>query len=225
MRLVCVIGIDGAGKTTLARRTVAELRSQDRPARYLYGRTYPMLSRLLMFLGRATILRKQDLWRDYSSYTESKQAAMRSPLLASVYASAVLVDYYVEMWVKLLPVVFTDQIVVMDRYVHDTLVNELAAQLDFDRSQLARATRAMARLLPRPSLAFLIDLPPEIAFSRKDDVPHVDYLRTRREYYLQLAAEGRLEILDGEQPVEDLVDAVVSRATASASAAFSRATR
>ena len=43
MKLVCVTGIDGTGKTTLAHNAAAALREEGKPAVRIYGRTYPVL--------------------------------------------------------------------------------------------------------------------------------------------------------------------------------------
>ena len=58
------------------------------------------------------------------------------------------------------------------------------------------------RILPQVEVIFdltiLIDLPEEVAFSRKADMPHVDYLRERRPWYLQLRKRPEVEQFDGE---------------------------
>jgi thymidylate kinase len=115
LRLVCICGIDGTGKTTLARGLVEALQRQGLPAVYLYGRTYPVISRLLMALGRRTMLRGRDQWSDYAGYTASKKSVMRQPWLAWVYRAAILCDYYPQMWLKLHPHLLTGRIVVCDR--------------------------------------------------------------------------------------------------------------
>ena len=64
MKLVCIIGMDGTGKTTLASNVVSTLRQQGQPALYIYGRTFPVISRALMALGRLTLLRKENQRQD-----------------------------------------------------------------------------------------------------------------------------------------------------------------
>src|SRR5438105_3554062 len=48
VKIVCIMGIDGAGKTTLARNTVAALRARGLDAAYFYGRQYSLFSRALL---------------------------------------------------------------------------------------------------------------------------------------------------------------------------------
>jgi thymidylate kinase len=57
----------------------------------------------------------------------------------------------------------------------------------------------LLNIMPEPDLIFLIDLPSEIAYSRKNDVPHISYLSERRELYCSLKEkyDAKIVILDG----------------------------
>jgi thymidylate kinase len=211
MNLVCITGIDGAGKTTLARHIAAALRQQGRPAVYVYGRIYPVISRLLMALGRITLLRRDDPKRDYGAYTASKKRTMCNPLLAWPYTAAVLFDYYIQIWFKLLRHFFSRRIVVSDRYIYDTVISDLTVHLNYSPAQTERAVERGLRLLPMPMLTILIDLPEQVAFSRKADVPHIDYLGERRGWYLRLAARPEVERFNGAGSLESLLQASLSK--------------
>jgi dTMP kinase len=211
MKLICLTGIDGAGKTTLARNLVGALRSQGQSATYVYGRTYPVISRLLMALGRATLLRQHDQWQAYQSYNADKKQTMRNPLLAFVYTTAILVDYYAQIWLKLLPHLFSRRIVVLDRYVYDTVISDLTVHLNYSPAQTEQAIERGLRWLPTPMLTALIDLSEEVAFSRKDDVPHIEYLQERRSWYLQLESRPEVKKVNGENPQEAVLQTVLSQ--------------
>lgn len=212
MKLITITGIDGTGKTTLARNTAVALHAQGIPAVYVYGRTYPVISRVLMFLGRKTMLRSKDQWQDYEGYSADKKQKMRNPVLALVYTVAILIDYYVQIWLKLLPHLGSRRVVVSDRYLYDTVISDLAVHLNYSEVQTDSAIRLGLALLPKPALTVLIDVPEEVAFARKDDVPHIDYLRERRAWYLRLSRRPRVRCFDGqtapEQLVIDLVNAI-----------------
>jgi thymidylate kinase len=215
MKLVCITGIDGTGKTTLARNTAAALGRRGLPAVAIYGRTYPVLSRALMALGRAAMLRGKDQWRDYAGYTADKKRTMRNPLLATTYTAAILLDYYLQLWLKLLPHLFSGRVVVSDRYLYDTIISDLAVHLGYTAAQTARAIALGLRALPMPLLTVLVDVPEEVAFARKDDVPHIDYLRERRPWYAGLRDRPEVIPFDGQQPplalAERLADEVAAR--------------
>ncbi len=211
MKLICLTGIDGAGKTTLARNLVETLRTQGKSAIYVYGRTYPVVSRLLMALGRATLLRQHDQWQAYQSYNADKKETMRNPLLAMIYTAAILLDYYAQIWWKLLPHLFSGRIIVLDRYVYDTVISDLTVHLNYSVAETERAIERGLRWLPTPMLTALIDLSEEVAFSRKDDVPHIEYLQERRSCYLQLESRPEVKKVNGESPPNTVLQAVLSQ--------------
>ena len=215
MRLVCITGIDGTGKTTLARGVTRALRGESDGAAYIYGRTYPVLSRALMALGRMTLLRRHDQWQDYTSYTASKKGTMNNRLLAAVYTAAILADYYPQIWLKLLPHLLADRTVVCDRYIYDTVISDLAVHLNYLEERADRTIDRCMRLLPRPTLTVLLDVEPEVAFARKDDVPDVEYLRERRWWYRRLTERREVVVIDAERPSEEVqarvLDAVWQR--------------
>ena len=83
----------------------------------------------------------------------------------------------------------------------------------------------LLKLLPRPALTVLIDVPAEVAFARKDDVRHVDYLRERRARYLRLRARPEIRPFDGEAPPEALLRALLRETAACPRAATARGAR
>ena len=158
-----------------------------------------------MAAGRMLFLKKADMWEDYSSYSASKKQVMGSPLLSRGYASLIIFDYYVVTWFKLLFHVFSKEYLIVDRYIYDTVITDLAAYLGYSIQRALGAIELGIRFLPQPDYTILIDLPEEVAFARKDDMPHVDYLRERRHYYLALQSRPEVSLLSGTNSPEELL--------------------
>jgi thymidylate kinase len=210
MILVCILGIDGAGKTTLAQALVKRLAEHDRRAVYHYGRIVPFFSRALMALGRRVFLRRQNFWRDYSGYRAQKQQRMKNPLLRTLFAASVWTDLLIQSWWMRLKMGRRFDIMVLDRYVYDTLINEMAVHFASTPEAFLRQTRAALALVPKPDLLFYIRVPVETAFSRKDDIPDPSFLEERRNYYELLADQFDVRILDGLEPVAALTEQSVN---------------
>ena len=211
MKLICLTGMDGAGKTTLAKNLVTALSDEGINAVYVYGRTYPVVSRLLMALGRMTLLRKNDQWQNYQAYNSDKKKTMQNPLLRAVYTAAILFDYYLQIWFKLLPHILVGRVVVCDRYMYDTVISDLTVHLSYTKLQTQQAIAKGLRWVPTPFLTVLLDLPEDVAFARKDDMPHVDYLRERRGWYLQLAERKEVVKLQADAAPEAVLKAVFAK--------------
>ncbi|MCA9929411.1 MAG: hypothetical protein KC419_13070 [Anaerolineales bacterium] len=211
MRIICLTGMDGAGKTTLARNLVSRLAAGGVDVVYVYGRTFPVISRLLMAAGRMTLLRKNDQWQNYQAYNNDKKQKMRHPMLRIVYTAAILIDYYTQIWFKLLPHLLSQRVVVCDRYIYDTVISDLTVHLGYTENQTRRAIARGLKWLPIPFLTALLDLPEDVAFARKDDMPHVDYLHERRGWYLQLASRPEVVKFRADAAPEAVLDAVFTQ--------------
>jgi dTMP kinase len=210
MKLACITGIDGTGKSTLARGAVNALTDQGIEARYVYGRTYPVLSRLVMAIGRKLSLRGKNQWRDYTEYDRHKKNALKNRWLAAGYCLSILIDYSVQIAWKLLRVRRCSGVIVLDRYIYDTIISDIAVHLSCTEEETMQMIGRALRVLPRPKFTALLDVPAETAFSRKNDVPHVDYLRDRQRLYGALRSRPEVSVISGELPPRDVLTAFLA---------------
>jgi dTMP kinase len=118
-------------------------------------------------------------------------------------------DYYLQIWTKLLICSVRNQNVILDRYIYDTVINDLSAQLDFSGEQTLQVIKQGLGFLPEPDFVALIDLPEEVAFARKTDIPHINYLRERRLRYLELSHLGGIEFFDGQRDPDTLLNDIL----------------
>ncbi|HKP16861.1 MAG TPA: hypothetical protein VJT84_00185, partial [Gaiellaceae bacterium] len=91
-------------------------------------------------------------------------------------------------------------VVVFDRYVLDSIVRMRYLWA----ARFGVATWVLRRLSPSSRVAFLLDVPPEVALERKQDQWSLDALRRQRELYLEEAARLGVRVLDGTRPREEL---------------------
>jgi thymidylate kinase len=208
-KLICFIGMDGAGKTTLTVETARRLRDRGIRVARVYGRMVPVISRLLMVVGRSIFLRKHDTWQDYPNYVEHKKRVLRNPLLSRFHEASIWLDYLPQAFLKITLPLSLGLTVVCDRYLFDTVIGDLAVHLSYDNERVRRLLDSSFRFLPRPDRVFFIDLPEEIAIQRKDDVPHTAYLRERREFYLHISELYPMSKLDGQENPEMLMTEVM----------------
>ena len=210
-KFICLTGIDGAGKTTLASLVVDAMNNNGTKAMYIYNRYIPILAKPALWLAGALLLRNKDIYGSYHEYSSSKRTASSShPFLAEAYQYLLIFDYLIQIFAKITIPLALGKTVICDRYIYDTLATDLAIDFNYTDDKLEHTLKRFLNLCPVPDLTFLIDLPEEVAMSRKTDVPSIDYLKERRRFYLILAdILPDVIILNGCKSPDDLKVAVL----------------
>ena len=199
--LACFVGIDGAGKSTLAKALTATIREQGIGCRYVWG---GFNSSFMMFKPFIAVMTKSVFYgNNHMEESSTKGRVLRNSVLSTVYQYLALTDYIVQGLVRIrLPLAFGTN-VVCDRYIYD-LTTSIGVLLDYTADRTLALLDRCLGLLPRPDLVFLIDLPEALAYQRKDDVISVDFLSVRRDIYLQMAEKHGMTILDGTSDPQEL---------------------
>ena len=202
---VCFTGMDGTGKTTLSKELVELLNKKGVECKYVYGRLKPFILKPFILVGEWIFLRGKDIFGNYSEYSNAKRRAIeKHSFLSRVYQQILLLDYVIQIFFKVkLPLLFGKSII-CDRYVYDTVINDLSVDMNYSKDRVINMLNNLLRFLPKPDIAFLIDVPEEIAYNRKDDTLSIGYLKERRETYLNIGKEYGMVILDGSKDLNDL---------------------
>lgn len=210
-KLISISGIDGSGKTTLSNEIVREMKKLGVSCKYVWGGLDPKFTRFLMYLGRK-LLRKRVACKDYGVYSRIKMEEIRRrKFLARIYYNLVLIEYELLIFLKVWIYLKLGRTVVCDRYVFDVVCSNLAPDLGYAGEDATLEIRKMLKKLPKPDLAFLIDLPEEVALARKNDIPSKEYLKERRRLYLEVAQNFNMEVLDGTERLDKIKLHVLKR--------------
>ena len=207
MTLIYILGTDGAGKTTIARRLRDETLGGSKPA-YIYCQHRPLLVWLLKLPARLLFMRKTDQFKDYDEYKARKNSVTgRCVWLTRVYVLVCYFDMCVQTWPKLLWARWVSGIVLVDRYYLDWVVN-LGSLQQNSRDEMMRDARWLERFLPKAQLHVFLDVSEDTAFRRKNDIQSVRYLSERKERYRQLAPHYHFQIVDANQDAETMLQQV-----------------
>ena len=203
-KIICFIGIDGSGKTTLAKLFCEKLKKHNIPCRFTYGRYFPLFSRPFVFFGKTLFLGTDDI-KKYSQYSFKKQeVAKRYNITIKIYTAVVVFDYLIQVLFKIILPKKMGKTIICDRYLFDTVINDIPRQ-DNNIESLKKMIDAYFLLIPKPDIVFLIDIPENIAFERKNDTPSIDYLIEKREIYQKSIKKYGFKSLDGCKTQEDLI--------------------
>ena len=178
--------------------------------RHTYGRFVPLLTFLIMKLGR-TIFLKENNFVDYEKQLiEKKRLFRKHSFLAKFYISMVVFEYFFEILFKIIIPKKLGYSIIADRYVYDTVINDIAIDFDLTSDGVKSITNQFFAVIPKPDVTFVIDTPVETAYNRKKDIPSQSYLKIRNEFYQELVSDEITKI-DGTKEPASLMDEVISR--------------
>jgi thymidylate kinase len=198
LSLINVIGIDGAGKTKLSKALIEKLKKKDNEFVYVHSYHEPLILRPLKFIARLIFLRFNNESVDYSQYrTRKLYVSNRHNILSSIYGLIWIIDYAIQAAMRVGLLRFLGRRIIIDRYIFDTVLNA-SLTANWTPETTYRILGTLLKLLPRPDVVFLIDLPAKIAFERKKDIQAVEYLQERRYLYLVIAEKFGFIKLDGQ---------------------------
>lgn len=208
---ICFTGIDGSGKTTLAKMTVEILLHKGISCENVYNRFIPFLSKPFIGIGKKLFMARKDIYTNYEKNSQAKEELLKNKMLSFFYQFFILGDYFFQILFKITLRLILGKNIVCDRYIYDTIITDLALSVGYSGQMITNILKKCFYFVPKPDLVFLVDAPAEIAYHRKNDIPSVDYLRARREIYLNIGKSEGMMILDGVRNIAELMSEVKTK--------------
>ena len=210
--IVCFIGIDGSGKTTLCKLLVKELRSRGIPSRYVYGRFLPKMMAPVFKIVSKLMLDDKTTQKHHNPRLKNQRRLLSNPVISRIFIGGVLFDQIFQVLLKIyLPSVFRKEVVICDRYFHDTVVIDIAVPCDFSNDDIVRFVRRYLPLFPKIHMIFLVVVPPSIAFQRKKDILSMAVLERLSDTYLYTARHFGATLIDGTRNLSELTSVLLSK--------------
>ncbi|MGB7533087.1 MAG: hypothetical protein WA977_08970 [Halobacteriota archaeon] len=201
--LICFIGIDGAGKSTLAKTLIENMRKHGIKTEYIWCKFESSLLKLLIFIKNKLFVQEDDWKKNYEISREIKKNLFKKRFAYTLYGCFILFDYRFQIIRKIIIPLKRGRNLVCDRYIYDTVV-DLAVDLGYSDEKVKNRISQLLDFAPKPDLVFLVDLPEDVAFSRKEDVPSVEFLCEKRRIYKKIGEEFEMIDLDGTESLQEL---------------------
>lgn len=216
--LICLLGIDGSGKSTQAQRLVAQLTAAGYATTYVWGGrrgllTAPLVRRGKAYLGAPAqpVTSSPIINPEYRAYVRETEQLFKRGVLRSLWRQITLLEHLLEIWWYVGRSLAQGRIVVCDRYLYDSLVNQAVLFGSATVEIYRQLGNPLLSLVPRPSLGFWLDTPPAVALRRKADIYDIQQLELRVQLYGRIASALAFQRLDGTLPVDRLGDVIWSR--------------
>jgi len=201
--LACFLGIDGSGKTTVAKSLHESLNTAGISCQYVW----------CGWRGFESWLFKPFAVRTKNAIIKRTNAKGVGPTHDKIpfFDFLTCFDYFVRVCPVLVVSSLTSTILIVDRYVYDVIQG-----LHGDRTS-HKVIVWLMKLFPQPTVVFYIKVPPELAYARKDDIPSLEFLcrgdEEKQMLLKELPAE-RVIVLDGTRTVQELTQDALKIATA-----------
>ncbi len=210
-KLVVFSGIDGSGKSTQAESFCARLRERGCRVDYVWARRVPVFTRIPAQIIKKFLLREKGKsdGAAYVEITQQRRGIMRSKWRRFFWTRLLLLDYLCVTWFRFWVNHRQAEYMVVDRYLADALV-DFASMAPDPSGELRQLHRCLlARLFPKPSGFYLIDIPAEVGWDRKRDGTSLEYLIDRRPLYLEFAQMNKNSfVLDGTRTLPVVAEEV-----------------
>lgn len=204
--MVAFLGADGAGKSTIMARIEQDLGPAFWETKQYHKRPLSSPFRWVKRYGlRPPRPEKREGGGDPATGFDPHALSSRSPAyslakLGFWWADFLFLGYLAEA----LPRLTRPTLLLFDRYYQDLLIDP--ERYHYGGSM--RLARLAGRLIPQPHLTIVLDAPPEVLRSRKQELP-IEEVTRQREAYLKLAQSlPNGHVVDTSRPLDEAAEEV-----------------
>lgn len=194
--LICLLGVDGAGKTSTAKEVANIMRPIEKKSYPIYIGWKPFLptSKLMHFIGNRIRKKEKKAFKEY-----------RKPEKCGFLDEIIFLHFFLEHFFRyafeIYPKLRRTHCLIADRYFYDVFAQD-------PRAGQSRILKFLLKIFPQPDMIFLLDNTPEVIFRRKREFT-VPELRRQQRQYSKLRAFIPIKVVKTSVPVAKVADKIV----------------
>ena len=182
---IAFMGPDGCGKSSVIEAVADQFA--------------PIFNKVDRYHMRPSVITKKG--GNKGSVTDPHGQPPRGVLASIAKVFYLAADYFAGYFLRIRPAMIRTRLVIFDRYIYDLLVDSKRVRYGGPVWML----RLLARVVPRPELVILLDAPPEVLWSRKQEVTF-DEVGRQRNAYLSLVKElPSAVVINASQPLPNVL--------------------
>ena len=191
--LICFIGADGSGKTTLAVKLVTELDLKGYPTKYVWFRFPRFFTFIILFVSKFTNFTKYTEDGDYRIALHPFHMLPFRVLYPLTVLFDTIIYYFLKVWTPLK----LGYIVVCDRWIHDILID---VAIDTSNSDFIYTLigRLLYRFAPKANLILLLDAADQTLNERRPEGRLDPYTEERRSLYRSFGNSSKIYLINSD---------------------------
>jgi dTMP kinase len=215
--LISISGVDGSGKTTYAKALYDHLIFCELRTKLVWSRVGSS-SLLKPFSKTAKILfrwRKGKGISNCEHFQESearrKDVFKKSSVLRTLGLSLLLLEMLYQYFFKVTLPLLLRKVVICDRYIYDTLI-DMTTRYDLDKSSLEGRlfTKILTALIPRPDVAYVLDLRLEGVCNRREvGFEEMLLIRDQIDLYKKLSSTYNLQHINNDRAISKISNEMI----------------
>lgn len=200
---IVVTGIDGSGKSSQISRLLDYALQNSCPFGLVWLRWAPFFMKsvgrvMRRFSGKTRTGRTDEVQLQYT-----KERLFRNNWLKGAYFVLGSLDYFLVSMVKILAASLRNKHLLFDRYYFDFVIDQ-SINFQWDPETTWRVIKRLGHWFPGVQRVIFIDVSPEVAIRRKDDIPDLEYLRKRAAKYRYLGEKLHWVKINGDQAFDEV---------------------
>jgi dTMP kinase len=201
-KFVCFIGIDGSGKTSHIMKTVSLINKRCGCQLVRCGAAIRFITFPFFLISRSLGLTAHYDEKSKHLHTSRYPSVYRNKALSVIWPYLVFIDMFILVLFRIKTRLMLGYTIFSDRGLHDVLVETMVATGDYDFYKTKFAHIILSLVVP--DLVIMLDVPEEEALRRKDDIPNIEFLRTRKALYLKIASHMNIPVVDANRSFDEV---------------------
>ena len=204
-KCVCLLGVDGSGKTTIAKAYIKYLEKEDIPVIHVWSRYRNYLSKPFLALMRFTGHNRKE---NINGISIGYHDFQNSRVIAFLFLALQWLDQIIDIFLRFRS---TNNNIVSDRCVIDTLV-DLCVDTNMDDFVLSGYGRSLIAMMPKRTTYFIVSRDKELVYDLRPDVKVDRYYDRRVGLYNRIANDFCLNMLCNNGTVGEAVNLMNAKA-------------